>query len=464
MAAVVDVDADYLVVGAGAMGMAFTDALVRASSATVAIVDSRHAPGGHWLEAYPFVRLHQASAFYGVASTRLGGGRLQVSGPEAGLHERATGPEVCAYYSAVMQDFVATGRVTFFPSCDRIGHDVFRSRVSGRLHRARRARVVDATYLSGRIPARTPPPFDVERGARAVPVGDIVHVEGAPARYVIVGAGKTAMDAVVWLLQNGVAPDAVTWVRPRDPWVLNRAVVQPDPAVFLAMGADTLEAASEATSADELFLRLEERGVMRRIDPSITPTMAKTPTPADWELDLLRRVEDAVRRGRLRAVQATRLRFDDGDVAVPAGSLIVHCAAGGLAYPPLVPIWQADAIRPRPVRVGFPCLGAALCGYVEATRATDDEKNAVCRPSPYADTPTDWLRMQIIGAEASRALGGEPDVRAWANETWLNPARVPAERAGDPAVVTAGSRLRAAAGPARERMASLLAASGAAQR
>ena len=59
-------------------------------------------------------------------------------------------------------------------------------------------------------------------------------------QYVIVGSGKTATDACIWLLDNGVDPDAICWVRPRDPWMLNRAVVQPDPAVFIGMAADTL--------------------------------------------------------------------------------------------------------------------------------------------------------------------------------------------------------------------------------
>ncbi len=59
-------DTDYLVVGAGAMGMAFTDALVDHADVHVTLVDRRHAPGGHWNDAYPFVQLHQASLFYGV--------------------------------------------------------------------------------------------------------------------------------------------------------------------------------------------------------------------------------------------------------------------------------------------------------------------------------------------------------------------------------------------------------------
>ena len=38
----------------------------------VTIVDRRHTASGHWLDSYPFVQLHQASLFYGVASTVLG--------------------------------------------------------------------------------------------------------------------------------------------------------------------------------------------------------------------------------------------------------------------------------------------------------------------------------------------------------------------------------------------------------
>lgn len=65
-----EVETDYLVVGAGASGMALTDTLVAHSDAEVMLVDRRHRPGGHWLDAYAFVRLHQPSAYYGVESRR----------------------------------------------------------------------------------------------------------------------------------------------------------------------------------------------------------------------------------------------------------------------------------------------------------------------------------------------------------------------------------------------------------
>ena len=63
--------ADYLIIGSGAMGMAFADVLVEESEATLIIVDKNEAPGGHWNFAYPFVTLHQPASFYGVSLARI---------------------------------------------------------------------------------------------------------------------------------------------------------------------------------------------------------------------------------------------------------------------------------------------------------------------------------------------------------------------------------------------------------
>lgn len=55
-------EADYVVVGAGAVAMAFADTLLGESDATVILVDRRDRPGGHWNDAYPFVRLREREA------------------------------------------------------------------------------------------------------------------------------------------------------------------------------------------------------------------------------------------------------------------------------------------------------------------------------------------------------------------------------------------------------------------
>jgi len=98
------IETDYLIVGAGAAGLAFADALIAASDADVVLVDRRHGPGGHWNDAYPFVRLHQPSAFYGVNSRVLGSDSIDCTGPNAGLYQRATAAEICDYYQKVLED------------------------------------------------------------------------------------------------------------------------------------------------------------------------------------------------------------------------------------------------------------------------------------------------------------------------------------------------------------------------
>ena len=437
------VDADYLVVGAGASGMAFTDALTDHADVRVAVVDRRHDVGGHWLDAYPFVRLHQASAFYGVASTLLGDGQVQDHGPETGLQERATVSEICAYYGRVREAMVTTGDVEVLVGCEYLGDGQIVSHVSGKRFEVRPGcRVVDARYLAPDIPADTPPPFEVAGGAQVRPVNDLARLSEAPGQFVVVGSGKTATDACVWLLARGVDPDAICWVRPRDPWMLNRAVIQPDPAVFTGMVADVMVAAAAATSLEDLFLRLEDAGVMLRIDRSVTPTMAKTPTLATWELEQLRTIDNVVRLGHVRRVETGRVVLDGGTVTTAKDALVVHCAASGLKYPPLVPIWGPAAITLQPIRVGFPCFGAALAGYVEAARTDDAEKNRLCPPTPYANTLTEWAAMNVLGRRSSLAFGAEPDIKAWANSTSLNPARVPPGYPGSAALDDAHERLR----------------------
>lgn len=450
------VDADYLVVGAGAMGMAFTDALIDHADVRVALIDRRHSVSGHWLEAYPFVRLHQASAFYGVASTLLGGGELQQRGPEEGLQERASQSEICAYYMRMLDRMLESGKVEFFPNCDYTGDRTVVSRISGeRFEVPGRCRIVDAHYLAPSIPAEKPPPFGVAEDAWVLPVNDLARLETPPNQYVVVGSGKTATDACVWLLSRGVDPDAICWVRPREPWMLNRAVIQPNPPIFLGMAADTMQAAAHATSVDELFLRLEDAGIMLRIDGTVMPTMAKTPTIAAWELELLRTIENVVRRGHIENVHRGKLTFSDGSVAVAGDALVVHCAADGLKYPPLVPIWRPEAITLQPIRAGFPCFAAALAGYVEATRQDDDEKNRLCPPSPLGNSMAEWARMNVLGTRAALSFSTEPDIKAWSNQVALNPARIPPEQAGSAALDDALERLATFTRPGLARLAEL---------
>lgn len=255
------IDTDYLIIGAGAAGMAFADSLITESDADVVMVDRRHTPGGHWNDAYPFVRLHQPSAYYGVNSRVLGGDSIDTLGPNAGLYERATAAEICDYFRRVLDErLLASGRVRFFGMCDyRLDHSgdhLFVSRLTGVATTVRvRRKIVDATYLETCVPSTHIPSFGVDPHVRLIPINDLVNLVEPGSGYTVIGAGKTGMDACMWLLGSGVTPEMIRWIRPRDAWLLNRAFQQPKELVgSLIEGVSlTLEATAQSESVKDLF-------------------------------------------------------------------------------------------------------------------------------------------------------------------------------------------------------------------
>lgn len=422
-------ETDYLVVGTGAAGMAFTDALLSHSDATVTLVDRRHAPGGHWIDAYPFVRLHQPSAFYGVSSVPLGRDTVDQTGINAGFHEAASADELRAYYAQVMdQHFLPTGRVHHHPCSDHsIGPDgrhLITSRLTGAVKEVRvRRKLVDTSYLEGRIPATSPPPFAVAEGVRCVAAGDITRVADRPERYVVIGTGKTALDTCVWLLSQGVPASAIQWVRPREGWWLNRRFHQPGeglPDFFAGVGLQ-LKAMAQATSVDDVFARLEADGFFLRVDATVQPTMSRGAMVSEAELALLRQLGDVVRQGHVRRIGLDRIELDGGSVPTTPGTLHVHCAAVGLARPALRPIFEADRVTIQPLFWSFACYPAALLGVIEATIADAAEKNRVCPPIRYWDEPRDYLSSYLALMAHERARTAHPAVVAWAKGTRLNP-------------------------------------------
>lgn len=342
------IEADYLVVGAGAMGMAFVDTLISETDATVVLVDRNDQPGGHWLSAYPFVRLHQPSAYYGVNSRRLGTDSIDASGWNEGFFELAGGSEVCAYYDAVLrQHLLPSGRVSYFPMSDYLGDERFRT-LGGEDYRVTvRRRVVDATYLSVIVPSMRPPLYDVAPGVDCIPPNQLAR-RRLRDRYVIVGAGKTAMDSCLWLLRHGIAPDKLTWIKPRDSWLLDRAAVQPGPQFARRVLADfsaQSRAIAQATSIEDLYLRLEKLGCLLRIDKTVEPTMYRCAIVSRGELEQLRRVTDVVRMGRLRTVEPGRITLDGGTLDIDTDALYVDCTGDGIGTREATPVFSPAPSR-----------------------------------------------------------------------------------------------------------------------
>ena len=356
------IETDYLVVGGGAAGMAFADSLVAQSDADLVIVDRRHRPGGHWNDAYPFVRLHQPSAYYGVNSRVLGSDSIDEAGPNSGSYERATAAEICDYFQRVLDEqLLPSGRARFFGMCDYIGdwsnEHRFVSRLTGEVSTVRvRRKIVDATYLEPSLPSTHTPSFAVDPNVRLIPVNDLVALTEPGSGYTVIGAGKTAMDACIWLLDSGVAPEMIRWIRPRDAWILNRAWVQPlDLLGSLIEGFSLqLEAAAQAEDATELFRRLEACGQLLRLDPTVEPTMYHCPILSAEELESLRRIENVVRQGRVAHVGEARVEMDSGSMPSDPNQVYVDCTGDGIRRAPVRPIFEPNRITLQQVRTANP--------------------------------------------------------------------------------------------------------------
>jgi hypothetical protein len=417
-------EADYLVVGAGALGMGFVDALLDGSDADVIMLDRRARPGGHWLDTYPFVQLHQPSMNYGVNSSPLGQDRVEPAGRDTGFYERASGAEICGYYDEIMRHrLLASGRARFYPMCDYLGDRRYRSQLTGEQSEiAVRRSVVDATYVSSHVPATDPPPFEVAKGVSCVPVGGLTQVTDAPAGYVVIGGGKTAMDAACWLLDQGTPPGAITWIRPRDSWILNREFFQPGVGVARTFEGivDHLEAIVESDSVDEAFRRLEGHQVIFRTDASIQPTMLKGATASRGEVEQLQQIQNVVRLGHVKRLDIDGITLDRGSIATSPGHLHIHCASAGLRDSPPRPIFEDDVITLQAVTRFSASLSAGIAGFVEASGRTTAEKNHLCRPNPWPQTPFDWIRHLLVGIRNEMEWREAPDLLSWLESSRLN--------------------------------------------
>jgi NAD(P)-binding Rossmann-like domain len=433
------VNADYLVVGAGASGLAFADVLVAEADVEVIVVDRQGAAGGHWLHAYPFVRLHTPSAYYGVNSLPLGEDRIDQAGENAGFYERATGTEVREHFAEAAERLVQTGRVRVLTRHEHLGRGSNGEQIrdlstGGLIEVPVSGKVVDARYLEASIPATHAVPFDVDAAARVIPVNDLPAVAEPGSCFAVLGSGKTAADACIWLLTNGVDPDQIRWIRPRDAWFYERSYFQPLEQVSAVIEGISLDAEAGALASDigEVFQRLEASGRVVRIDPSYQATMYRGTMLSAGEVEALRRIEDVVRLGRVRRIDTDRIVLERGEIPTSREVIHVDCTALGLNNAPATAIFQDGRIVLQQIRYLSPSFNAALIAFVEAHRHHDADKNRLCPPHAYPSTPEDWPRMMCGTWTAEARWLREPDLSAWTAKSRLNLMRGLPDHLGEP--------------------------------
>jgi hypothetical protein len=460
-----EIETDYLVVGAGASGMSFVDALIADSDADVVMVDRRHRPGGHWVDAYPFVRLHQPSAYYGVNSRVLGNERIDTSGPNAGFYERSTAAEICAYYSRVLEEhMLASGRVRFYGMSDYVGNgsDGYRfvSLLTGEPTTVKvRRKLIDATYIESSVPSKHAPSFEVDAGVRFVTPNELVNAGEPASGYTVLGAGKTSMDTCCWLLDQGVEPDRIRWIRPRDGWTWNRAFMQPLELVgsVLDFWSRFIEAAAQAERPTDIAHPLEDLGMFARIDPDVEPEIFRGATLSSLELEALRRIGNVVRLGKVRRIGTERVTLDEGTIPSDPGQVYVDCTAAGLKLAPARPIFEPGRLTLQMVTFGVAPWSAATLGFVEATREDDGEKNRLCPSVEFTGVFADIAQLLSVSLQSFVTRAAHADLAAWNDASRLNPLRGASDRMDDPRVQDGFTRMFANMEPAMANLERMLA-------
>lgn len=420
--------ADYLISGAGASALSFLDVLLTESDATVVIVDRRDAPGGHWNDAYPFVRLHQSGSFYGVNSRQLG---KQRTGQEDYLDptfELCTKSEILHYFHDLMENtYLPTGRVTYLRNSEHLGDGLVRHLVTGVETQVEVAKkVVNAGIAGdfGAIPATHIPKFAITEDAPCVPINDLPRHAVHHQNFCVIGAGKTGMDAAVWLLDQGVAADRITWVRPNDYWLFNREKILNHPELFtttVGTFLSEMETLGRVTSIEEYCLSMEDIGAWHRIDPDVAPTRFHAAVCSPREVAQLARIENVVRKGYVTAVKPGEITLTDGTQTMSEDTLYIDCSAAAAVVMPkdLPPVFNGDEINLHMIRPFQPLFGAALIAFLEA-KVPDDAARAACTHTVnFHNTPAEYVAEMLPAMMNQGAWSKVPPVKAWMERTRL---------------------------------------------
>ena len=282
-------------------------------------------------------------------------------------------------------------------------------------------------------------------------------------RFTIVGGGKTAMDAGVWLLDHGADPDSIRWIVSRDSWLINRASTQRGPEFFFPViggVADQMEASAAATSPEDLFERLERKGVMLRIDPSVTPSMFHYATISEGEVSQLRRINNVIRQGHVARLEADQIVMRNGEtVSADPDTLYIDCTATAVDFSSgTKPVFEQDRITIQSIYSPLVTMSASLIGYVEANYQTDEEKNQLCSPNILADTPAQWMQSFAGNLMRQYVWSQDKELNSWLNKNRLCPfgKGIDSSVKEDPEKAAVLNRINEAAMPAAQNLQKLI--------
>jgi hypothetical protein len=321
-----------------------------------------------------------------------------------------------------------------------------------------RKRFVDATYVGPSIPSRHTPSFEIDEGVRFVTPNRLADLSEPGARYTVIGSGKTAMDSTGWLIEQGVAPDSIRWIKPREPLMINRAFTQPRELVasFVQLQASLARSAATAESAMDFPLRLESDGALVRIHSDVEPTAFRGGTICMGEVERIRQVSNVVRSGYVRRIGTDRVVLTEGEIDARPDEVFVDCTARGVRSVKARPVFAPGRMTLQFLTLGNATYSAATIGIVEAFVADEAEKNTMCPPSSFDGTLVGFPALVLPVMRGTAARSAVPEINDWNMRTRMNPIRGAADRKDDPVIAAAFETIAEYAPKAPDNLARLV--------
>jgi len=321
--------------------------------------------------------------------------------------ELSSKPELLGYYNRAVYKMKEEG-VTFLFNCqydwDHPGRVVSVTNPTV-TYQVGFKTLVNGTYWAPSIPQTSLPKFKVQFQNFVSP-SELSRLQGDFRSFVVIGAGKTGIDTVKWLLDRFNDPSSITWIMPRDAWWIVRDMMGG------ALMFDLLEIFCKSDKPEACFLAGEQRGAFHRISTTTKPpTMFHGAVVSRLEAEQVRRVKHIIRGTRVTEITENRITFDNGQTHdVDSKTVCINCSENGLKQRPVVPIFAAGLITLQPTLFLHVTASVAQTAFVEAMDITIATKNQYCIPNTYPDTIHDlyfcWRQTvaNLVGSSADLRL------------------------------------------------------------
>ena len=280
-----------------------------------------------------------------------------------------------------------------------------------------------SNIYSPMLNSENPLPFPVDEGVRVMTPNQIYEAYQQKGKsrkamlknkYVVIGAGKTGADAIVYLQREmNIDPANIAWVIAADVWMFDAGGNGGNPFDWPKYMA------KYENDMDKAAFTMEEKGMIVRLDKTVTPTRFRFPMVQRDEFKLLKKVKTTIRRGRATAI---RRKYNSG-VSVEFGSdhspweafapiedcVFVHAASPGpFNGLPMVDIFASpkkltlNILFAPPVSQSMSCLAKIEAGRVKRTLNTEAMKRLAQGYGEKLEgneTDEDLLKILIQGVD-----------------------------------------------------------------